>query len=72
MSGGTPFSVKHPGGGAKVPPVYKLLFTRDRVALRAHLLRLAALPGLSRLVPTHGRIESDDPAATLRAVAEAL
>lgn len=59
-------------GGPKVVPVFKWLFTRDKAALRAHLEKLAALPGLERLVPCHGAIKSADAANTLKQVAAAI
>jgi hypothetical protein len=59
-------------GDARVVPLFKYLFTRDRKALRAHLLRLAALPGLARLVPCHGAVVAQDAPATLRRAAAAL
>jgi len=59
-------------GGPRVTRLARLLMVRDRAALRAHLLRLAALPGLTRLVPSHGTVTSSDSAAVLAAVAVAL
>jgi hypothetical protein len=59
------------GGGPKVVPVFKWFFTRDKAALKAHLARLAALPGLERIVPCHGAIKKSDAAATLNQVAAA-
>lgn len=44
----------------------------DREALRAHLLRLAARPGLARLVPSHGPVIEGDVGAVLRDVAARL
>lgn len=58
------------GGGPKVMPAFRLLFTADCRALRAHLRRLADLPGLTHLVPCHGPVRSAGAAATLRAVAD--
>jgi hypothetical protein len=57
------------GGGPKTPPAFRLLFTTDVGALRAHLARLAELPGLHRLVPCHGPIVESVAAAVLRRVA---
>jgi hypothetical protein len=59
-------------GDARVVPLFKYLFTRDRPALRAHLLRLAALPGLARLVPCHGAVVEQDAPGALRRAAAAL
>lgn len=56
-------------GGPKVVPVFRWVFTTDRARLAAHLERLAALPGLARLVPFHGGIVTDGPAAALRQAA---
>lgn len=57
-------------GGPKVVPAFRLLFMSDRTRLAAHLARLAALPGLARLVPFHGTVVDVDPAAALRKAAE--
>jgi hypothetical protein len=57
------------GGGPKVVPLFKWLFTKDKAALKAHFDRLAALPGLERLVPCHGNVKKSDAAATLKQVA---
>ena len=57
------------GGGPKIVPIYKFLFTKDKAALKAHFERLSALPGLERIVPCHGAITSSDAAATLKRVA---
>jgi hypothetical protein len=57
------------GGGPKVVPVFKLLFTKDKAALKAHFDRLSALPGLERIVPCHGAITRSGAAATLKQVA---
>jgi hypothetical protein len=59
-------------GGLKVNPVFKLLFMSDRTALRAHLEKLAAVLGLTRLVPCHGDILTTDVPAALRAAAARL
>jgi|SRR5579859_3725681 len=57
------------GGGPKIVPIFKWLFTQDKAALKAHFDRLAALPGLERIVPCHGAIKRSDAAATLKQVA---
>ena len=53
-------------------PLFRFLFTNDAKALRAHLEELAATPGLTRILPTHGPMRTEDPAGTLRAVAARL
>jgi len=45
---------------------------RDAGALAAHLERLAATPGLCRLVPSHGDLVEGDAGAVLRQVAARL
>ncbi len=60
------------GGGPKVTPIFKMLFVSDRAALKSHLERLAATPGLSHLIPCHGEVESKDAAGTLKKVAATL
>ena len=53
-------------------PIEKLtLLIADKKAFRAHLERLADLPGLARNVSHHETIDHD-PAGTLRAVAATL
>jgi hypothetical protein len=59
-------------GGPRVPRVIKWAFVRDKRALRAHLERLAALPRLARLIPSHGGIVVDDAAGVLRRIAATL
>jgi hypothetical protein len=59
-------------GPPRVVPLFRLLFTSDRAALKAHLARLAELPGLARLVPCHGYIEEQDAAGALRRAAAGL
>src|SRR4051812_27256124 len=58
------------GPEPKVPPLYRLRAVTDRHALKAVLLRLARTPGLVRLVPSHGRIVTEDPAGALQRAAE--
>jgi hypothetical protein len=59
-------------GEAKVVPLFLLLFTRDRAALKAHLARLAETPGLARLIPCHGAVVEQDAAGALRRAAAKL
>jgi hypothetical protein len=59
-------------GEARVVPLFRLLFTRDRAALKAHLARLAETPGLARLIPCHGDVVEQDAAGALRRAAAAL
>jgi hypothetical protein len=43
-------------GGPKVTPLMKVYAANDRTALREHMKRLAALPGLIRAIPGHGDV----------------
>jgi hypothetical protein len=48
------------------PFMWRRFFMKDRKAVHAYVERLAALPGLVRLVPTHGPIVETDAAGLLR------
>jgi hypothetical protein len=56
-------------GGPRVTPMAKLIAVSDRKLLASQLTELAALPGLTRLVPGHGKNIEDEAPAILRAVA---
>jgi len=58
--------------GPRTPPLFKLLFLKDKVALRAAMERWAATPRLVRIVPTHGEVVDHDPAAVLGKAAAGL
>jgi hypothetical protein len=58
------------GQEPKVPPFFKLRAVKDKKALKADLLRLAETTGLVRLVPSHGRIVTNDPAGAIRRAVE--
>lgn len=59
-------------GGPKITRVARLFLIKDNGALRAHLERLASLPGLRRVIVSHHETITDDPAGTLRRVAASL
>jgi hypothetical protein len=63
-------------GGFSGPPMCGPVWLKravfDRSALAASLDRLAALPSVIRLVPSHGEVLTNDPAAALRSVAAKL
>jgi hypothetical protein len=59
-------------GGPRVTRIAKWFVVGDRAAFRENLERLAATPGLARLVPCHGGIVSNDPAGVLRQAAASL
>ena len=60
------------GGGPKIVPIFKMMFLKDKDALKRQLTEWAELPGLARLVPCHGDGVSSGAAATLKAAAAAL
>lgn len=59
-------------GGPRISRIFRWFVMKDRAALRANLERLAALPDLKRIVVSHHRTITDDPAQTLRSVAATL
>ncbi len=59
-------------GVPRVTPIARLLTISDKSAVAAELERLAAIPGLARLVPTHGDIVGENAPAVLREVASRL
>jgi len=59
-------------GGPKVTPLTRLLAVFDRRAVARTLRRLSGLPGLCRLVPSHGSVVDDGAADVLRRAAERL
>jgi hypothetical protein len=60
------------GPEPKLPTPVRLRVLRDRAAVRAALQRLAATPGLARIVPSHGAIVDREPAEALRRIAAGL
>ena len=59
-------------GEVKVVPVFRMLFVKDKRALREHIERWAALPKLARLVPCHGDVAESGVAEALGAAAATL
>ena len=59
-------------GTVKVVPVFRMMFLKDKSALRTQLERWAGLPGLVRLVPCHGDLASTDLPQALRSAAATL
>ena len=56
-------------GGPRVTRLFKFLGIKDRESFRAHLERLAETPDLARIIVSHHRIITDDPAGALRKAA---
>lgn len=69
------FILRHVTGSSGGPRVSRLVRTfvlKDKRAFRAHLERLAATPGLRRIVVAHHQTIEDEPARALREVAATL
>jgi hypothetical protein len=60
------------GDRPRLPALVRLRVLRDRGALRAQLEELARIPGLTRIVPSHGAVIDRDPAGALREIAASL
>jgi hypothetical protein len=59
-------------GGPKITRVARLFLVKDRKSFRAHLERLADLPGLTHILVSHHETIATDPAGTLRRVAATI
>lgn len=59
-------------GGPRISRLSRLFVVKKKAALRAHLERLADLPGLRRIVVSHHRVIEREPARVLREVAATL
>jgi hypothetical protein len=56
-------------GGPKVTRLFRWLAVKDKAAFGEHLRRLAETPDLARIIVSHHRMITDDPAGVLRKVA---
>ena len=59
-------------GGVKVVPVFRMMFLKDKKALKSQFQRWADLSGLTRLVPCHGDVVSGDASQALRQTSATL
>lgn len=59
-------------GGPSISRLSRLLMIKDASAFREHLLRLADLPDLKRILVAHHEMISSDVAATLRCLATSI
>jgi hypothetical protein len=59
-------------GGPKVVPIFKMMFLKDKGALKRQLSEWAEMPGLARFVPCHGDAVTSGAAAALKAAAAAI
>lgn len=60
------------GSEPKIPMIVALKSIKDKPALKAQLEQWAELPGLSRIIVSHGDIITKDPAQVLRGLAATL
>lgn len=60
------------GGGPRVIKPFTLFFVNDKAAFKAHMTRLAATPGLTRLVPCHGALVAQDAPGVLAKAAAGI
>lgn len=60
------------GPSPKLPKPVRRRVQRDREAVKSVLLELASLPGVTRLIPSHGGLVEGDVAAVLRQVAAGI
>jgi hypothetical protein len=60
------------GDRPRLPAPIRLRVLRDPGALRVQLEELARIPGLARIVPSHGPVVEGDPAQVLREIAKSL
>ncbi len=59
-------------GKPKVTTIAKLAVVKDKAAMRAHLQDFAAMPGVTRLIPSHGAVIEGNGAQVLGQVAAEL
>lgn len=59
-------------GPMKIAPVFRMLFLKDKKALKNQIERWAELSGLTRLIPGHGSVASGSVAEGLRGAAATL
>jgi hypothetical protein len=59
-------------GGVKIVPVFRMMFLKDKPALKAQLEGWAGVAGLVRLVPCHGALVPSGAPEALRAAAATL
>ena len=60
------------GDDAQIPRVVKMALVKDAADLRAQLLEWAELPGLRRIIVSHGEPIESEPQRTLRDLAASL
>ncbi len=59
-------------GGPRISRLVRLALIKDKSALREHLVRLAELPRLQRIVVAHHQVIESEPAKVLKEVAATL
>lgn len=64
--------ISRSSGGPKITPISRWFIIKDRQAVRRHLEALANIPNLKRILVSHHVPIEQNPAETLRRVAETL
>jgi hypothetical protein len=67
---GVVFRIMGSTGGPRISRLMKVAGMSDRKAARAQLLRLAAISGLARVIPAHGKLVEHDAGAILTQAVE--
>jgi hypothetical protein len=70
--GGFLFRLSGSTGGPRVTPLMRLVGVSDKKLLAGTFRELAALPGLKRVIVSHGDHVDKDPAGVLNAIADKL
>ena len=75
VGGAMGFALRHitgSSGGPRITRIARLFLIHDKRAVRAHLERLAALPGLLRIIVSHHEVIEHDPGGVLAELASEL
>jgi hypothetical protein len=59
-------------GSVKIVPIFRMMFLKDKKALKQQVERWTELTGLTRLVPCHGDVLSSSPSEALRTASATL
>jgi hypothetical protein len=59
-------------GPLKIVPVFRMMFLKDKKALKSQIERWAALSGLVRVIPSHGDVASGSVSEGLRGTAATI
>lgn len=59
-------------GGPRVSRLARMFIVKDRLAFRGHMLKLAELPELRRVIVSHHRMITEDAAGAIRTAVATL